>query len=69
LSSPKPLSPKPKNPKPRGLGLTLKSHGPPPPHPTTTPITFKHEGRVPHKKSKNKKGSAKKNSGGRKDME
>ena len=29
LSSPKPQSPKPKNPKPRGLGLTLKSHGPP----------------------------------------
>ena len=42
LSSPgpKPLSPKPKNPKLRGLGLTLKSHGPP----THPPITFKHEG-------------------------
>ena len=33
---------------PRGLGLTLKSYGPPtpPPHPTppTPPPTFKHEG-------------------------
>ena len=26
---PKPLAPKPKKTKPRGLGLTLKSHGPP----------------------------------------
>ena len=31
--TPKPQTQKPKNPK-RGLGLTLKSHGPPPPHPT-----------------------------------
>ena len=49
LSSPgpKPLAPKPKKNK-RGLGLTLKSHGPPPHHPTPPPITFKHEGEVPH---------------------
>ena len=51
LSSPgpKPLAQKPKNPKPRGLGLTLKSHGPPPHQPTPPPhpITFKHEGGVP----------------------
>ena len=57
LSSPgpKPLAPKPQKPKnlkPRGLGLTLKSHGPPP-----HPITFKHEGGVPQKSSKIKNGS------------
>ena len=53
LSSPgpKPLAPKPQNPKPRGLGLTLKSYRPPPPH----PITFKHDGGVPQKNSKSKK--------------
>ena len=34
---PNPLVP---NPQSRGLGLTLKSYGPPPPH----PITFEHEG-------------------------
>ena len=28
--APNPLAPNPKTPKPRGLGLTLKSHGPPP---------------------------------------
>ena len=58
LSSPvpKPLVPKPSRPipnpvqlspkaqlVPRGLGLTLKSYGPPT-HPTTPPPTFKHEG-------------------------
>ena len=49
------LAPKPKNLKPRGLGLTLKSYGPPttPPH----PITFKHKGGVPQLTSKSKKGS------------
>ncbi len=31
--------------RPKGLGLTLKSHGPPlHPTPPTPPITFKHEG-------------------------
>ena len=51
LSSPgpKPLAPKTQN---QGAGLTLESHGPPP-----HPITFKHEGRVPHQNSKSKKGS------------
>ena len=29
---------------PKGLGLTLKSYGPPPPHPPTHPTTFNHEG-------------------------
>ena len=60
--TPKPQSQKPKNPKPRGLGLTLKSYGPPtPPHPTapphhpTTPhITFEHEGGVPQPNSVSK---------------
>ena len=51
---PKPLAPKHKNPKPRGLGLTIKSHRPPPPH---HPITFKHDGGVPQKNSMSKKGS------------
>ena len=77
LSSPgpKPLVPNPlvRNHKPRGLGLTLKSHRPPPPPPPPPPhpLTFKHEGRVPHQKSKRKKGSEwspllvqQKNSGG-----
>ena len=43
IVKPKSEVPKSKVPKakPKGLGLTLKSHGPPPPHP---PITFKHEG-------------------------
>ena len=60
LSSPvsKPLVPQPptqfKNPiSPKGLGLTLKSCRPP----TTNnhhPITFKHEGEVPHKNPKSK---------------
>ena len=53
IVKPWPQTLSPKNPKPRGLGLTLKSHRPPPPH----PITFKHEGRVPHQKSKSEKGS------------
>ena len=41
MSSPSPKSkvPVPKS-RPKGLGLTLKSHGPP----TTPPLTFKHEG-------------------------
>ena len=47
MSSP---GPKPLAPKPRGLGLTLKSHGPLHHH----PITFKHEGGVPHQYSKSK---------------
>ena len=38
----KPKSEVPKS-RPKGLGLTLKSHGPPP-HPTHPPLTFKHEG-------------------------
>ena len=52
IPGPKPLALKPKTLKPRVLGLTLKSYGPPP-----HPITFKHEGGVPHKNSKSKKGS------------
>ena len=42
LSSPGPipLSPKPKYQIPRGLGLTLKSYGPPP-HPPHPPLTFR----------------------------
>ena len=53
IVKPRPQTLCPKTPKPRGLGLKVKSHGPPP-----HPITFKHEGRVPYKKSKSKKGSA-----------
>ena len=41
IVKPRHQTPKPKNTKPRGLGLTLKSHRPPP-----HPITFKHEGGV-----------------------
>ena len=39
------------NSRPKGLGLTLKSHGPPhhPPHP---PLTFKHEGVLWQKSAK-----------------
>ena len=47
------LDPNPKTKNQRGLGLTLKSYGPPPHH----PITFKHEGGVSQKNSKSKKGS------------
>ena len=47
IVKPKSEVPKSKVPKsrPKGLGLTLKSHGPPtPPPPPPPPITFKHEG-------------------------
>ena len=53
----KPESKVPKS-RPKGLGLTLKSHGPPPHHPTPPhTITFKHEGVLCCKSANSKRGS------------
>ena len=51
----KPESKVPKS-RPKGLGLTLKSHGPPTP-PTHHPLTLKHEGVLWYKRANSKSGS------------
>ena len=53
LSSPSPVpNPQSPNPKSKGLGVTIKSYGPP-----TPPITFKHEGVLWYKSANSKSGS------------